>query len=311
MQKEVQKFFIDLEQKRVNKENNIIQLNSDRITRVRGHNGLARYNVDGTYALIKYEALANIIYGAASSKMYNDLGIPTPRTCPIQLSAPDNSIFIASQDVRPLASSKLDVVIAQQTALYKDNLLLNWKKPTTLSKWQIIKQKKTQSLLLKYMTKECLEQLINILIVDELRTDPDRHWGNFFFYKTHNSEKWQGVIPIDLEFIQLLESGGINAEKDFEKFLNTEYSAYTPLEIKDSFKNYKKRMQAMQEFLYQGNFSQKQVELIKKELEYDFPELIKHLGKKYSLLTKTKSAYNMTARLWEYNRAHIGRDLGL
>ena len=310
MQKEVQKFFIDLEQKRVNKENNIIQLNSDRITRVKGASGLLRYNIDGTYAFIKDDDLRNIIYGIASSKMYNDIGITMPKTCLIQDK--NGTINLASQDIRNLASSKIDVTLGINTPLYKKFLQNNWRAGKIRNKWNMLFDDDARLKFLHYMTPECLDEFIGLYPAGELLTNGDLHWQNVFFYKPAGSDLYEGVIPIDLEFVNILLTKNIAANTAFKEFLSKGYSTYTPTEHRDSVKTYPQRMRAMQENLQEGNFSPNQIDIMTRMLNYDFPETIKQISQKYSLpATRAYNTHKVAEKLWQYNRAHIGRDLGL
>ena len=68
----------------------------------------------------------------------------------------------------------------------------------------------------------------------------------------------------------------------------------------------------MQENLQEGNFSPNQIDIMTRMLDYDFPETIKQISQKYSLpATRAYNTHKVAEKLWEYNRAHIGRDLGL
>ena len=156
------------------------------------------------------------------------------------------------------------------------------------------------------MTEECFEELITIMLLDELRTDPDRHWGNYFMYATKGSNKYEGIIPIDLEFGSVFES------LTFERFLHVDtYNAYSIYSCRDSEKNYATRINDILKLIHDGKLTQKQIEIIKKALEYglddEFEKVVNNFKLK-KIMGTSETVYSMH-RLWEYNRATVGKEL--
>ena len=85
-------------------------------------------------------------------------------------------------------------------------------------KWQIFYDMDLRNRFLKFMTPECFNQLKNVFLVSEIRTDFDGHLENYFLYKKPNDNKFTGIIPIDLEEMNIFNycSG---KKSEFNNFL--------------------------------------------------------------------------------------------
>ena len=168
------------------------------------------------------------------------------------------------------------------------------------------------------MTKKCLNDLINIFLLDELRMDVDRHCHNYILYKKYGEEKYQGVIPFDLEqvapFVRIHGDYWLNyyGTDGFKYFLNKfEYDTYTPIEYIDDELTYAKRVKAIMEHIQNGDLTNKSISLLKKEIEYDFPEKLTEICKNPYLRSYKDTVYELYSRLWEYNRDVVGKELGI
>ena len=128
--------------------------------------------------------MENLLFGLASSRLYKELGIATPQTAPIITN--QNNILVGSQSVLGLLDQNISTIMACKTLQpsstdkdISDNILCE-----TSNKWYVLYNKQFRQKLLDIMTEDCFDQYTTLLIADELRTDTDRHWRNFFFYKS-------------------------------------------------------------------------------------------------------------------------------
>ena len=159
------------------------------------------------------------------------------------------------------------------------------------------------------MTPACLEEYINMFLLDELRTDIDRHTGNYILYKNPEDKLWQGIIPFDLENIKILNSY-IHSKKDFESFIYEYYATMTPLYYQDS-DYYLNRINHLRTAYADGVLSEGNIATIKTALNYDLPSQISDTCNNPYLKRYRKSTYDTYSRLWDFNRQTIGKELGL
>ncbi|MBR4998822.1 MAG: hypothetical protein IKY10_02975, partial [Clostridia bacterium] len=162
-----------------------------------------------------------------------------------------------------------------------------------------------------FMTPECLTQLENVFLVDELRTDPDRTTLNYFLTKAKGSQKYEGVVVIDLENMLLFDYCRNGEKDDFKNFILYPYSTATPQQNQD-VATYKQRVVDLKELIQSGSLSKDNITVLKNALTYDFPKEIKKACKERKLKGKKRSIIvDPVERLWEYNNNEIGKDLGL
>lgn len=250
-----------------------------------------------------------VIGSIASAEMYNAVGIMTPPIYLMKtpLSNPKpfkrHTVYSIQQDVTSLKD-----FICSRGGDNKQYIQDIYRKHSNF-KWSILYDTRIRESFLSHMTPQCLNELINLFLLDELRTDIDRHTNNYFLCKSKDSDKWEHIIPIDLECM-LIYRENISRKFDFDSFTANPYNSTTPQHYED-YRRYSDRMIDMRELLDDGVLSKSNVDTIKSALEYDFPKAIKKTCKKYHLHKHTKEAYNPVAHLWEYNRNTIGRDLGL
>lgn len=241
----------------------------------------------------------------ASSQMYNDIGLICPPTH--MLSVPNQPrTQIVSQDVASIDG--LVVAVASNSIVEED--VFSFEKEI-YNKWETLHNSRIREELLEHMTPECLDQLMTMHILDEVRSESDRHLGNYFFYKHIGKEKYEGVIPIDNEFARVVFDK-VHTKEDFENFLKNKYVTPTPLMSHDDI-SYKERMKNLKNVIHRGLLTKDQLSMLKSELNYDFPKAIKTQPHNSFLKKYQKDAYDGISRLWEYHHGDdgIAQELGL
>lgn len=313
MNKKVFDYFENLEKSEItmNEENNLI-IDSSILEQVKTCDGtVCKYKKGKKHFYLKPWKVQSL-HEIASSRMYNEIGILTP---PCYVTTQDSSIV--TEDVRNLEEHGLLCTLADDTFL-KKILDIIPSKFFNNHKWEILYNKNLRKYFLKYMTEDCLDAYLSKCLADEIRSDGDGHLGNFFLYKTinkkgHVGRKFNGIIPIDLEnsdlawFIDAMNLE-INNES-FKQFLTSERIAFGPLTnwLENTYLN---DITTLRECLAKGLIKNEYTDLLIKELEYDLPKEIKTIGKAHKT-NHPQRDYEYVARLWDYHRKHIGKDLGL
>ena len=262
---------------------------------------IKRYKAgEGRDILLKDSPNTQAIAGVASSKMYNSIGIETPPIYMLKSKGPYTSTVqqdvLTIEDVlSTLAGDDLEYASIEKKVLGK-------------FKWQIFYDSNMIRMFLEFMTPECLEQLKNVFLVDELRTDYDRHVKNYFFYKSKNSDKYEGVIVIDPEQMIIYKYCGTKKE-EFDSFLLYPYSSATPQQVVD-IACYRQRVNDIREMIQDGVLSKQNIEVLLGALKYDFPAEIKQACRQRKLKRSERNKIITPAqRLWEYNQKTIGKEL--
>lgn len=265
---------------------------------------VAKYEVaDGKTCFVKDVDIKTGVSSIASSRLYEKTGILTP---PVSFIAKKDSYSI--QTIQP----NVEDIDGLKTILANSDL--EYKKISTRAfgkfKWQMFYDESLVDALLKFMTPSCLTSLQNMFLVDELRTDGDKHLKNYFFYKSKHSDKYEGVIGIDLDLMQIYNYCGSKKE-DFVNFLVYPYQTATPHQSYDNV-CYKQRITDMRQLAQDDVLSKSNIDAIKSALEYDFPKEIKKACKDSKVgFCEKNDIVKPVERLWEYNRDTIGRDLGM
>ena len=259
---------------------------------------------DGAMCYVKGVDIDSGLVSAASSEMYRNIGIATP----------DVKIFCKKDDRDLVTTIQPDVTSLKdfETVLAADDKDYAKIASTLFSKnkWEIFYDESFKNRLLTFMTPECLEQLQNVFLVDELRTDNDRHAKNYFFYKNKQSKLYEGVIVIDLDNMQIFNYG-VATKDDFENFLYMQYGSATPQQSTD-FVSQKQRIKDIRELINEGVLNQKNIEVLTRALKFDFSKTVREIAKEKKIDKKQKNLILRTVdRLWEYNRETVGKDLGL
>ena len=239
----------------------------------------------------------------ASSKLYEKVGILTP---PVS--------FIAKKDRYSIQTIQPNVEDINTVKTILANNDIEYRKIQTRAfgkyKWRLFYDKSLIDTLLKFMTPSCLTALQNMFLVDELRTDGDKHLKNYFFYKSKDSDKYEGIIAIDLDLMQIYNYCG-SKKDDFDNFLVFPYQTATPHQSYDNV-CYKQRIMDMCQLAEDAVLSKENISAITSALEFDFPKEIKATCKDSRLSFRERSEIvGPIERLWEYNRKTIGKDLGL
>ncbi len=253
--------------------------------------------------ILKNSGVPHGIASVASSKMYKSAEIQTP---PVHLLKPSERLTAKTiqEDVNGI--NNLETVLAGDDVEFTK---IGWNHFGKY-KWQIFYDVNFELGLLKIMTSDCLEQLKNMFLADEIRTDIDRHSKNYFFYKRKGSEKYEGVIVIDLD--QMVIFNYCHGKRDdFNDFLLYPYESETP-QLKLDNVCYMQRVRDIRELIQEGVMSKSNIETLKKLLSYDFPGEIKKTCRQQGLHGKAKnSIVTPVEMLWEYNNKTIGKELGL
>ena len=254
--------------------------------------------------IIKHSFIDQAISSASSSQMYNNIGIKTPN---IQI-IPNKSYSEQISTTQPNIYSVKDSLCT----LANDDLVYSKLKTKIFGKykWQMFYDELLMKTFLSFMTPQCLEQLQNVFLIDELRTDIDRHTKNYFFYKNKNSSKYEGIIAIDLEQMIIYNYCG-TSKQDFYSFLFFPYASVTPQQVNDEL-CYCDRVKNIRKLIADEKLSKNNIETLVAALKFDFPKSIKEQCKQQKIHHKDKNKIlTPIDRLWEYNNQTIGKDLGL
>ncbi len=253
--------------------------------------------------IVKHSNVPKGLVSVASSKMYRDVGILTPE---VHLLKTEN-VKVANTIQQDLtAVEDIDMILAGSDLEYEkieQSVYGHFK-------WKLFYEKDLENLFLQFMTPECLEQLKNIFLSDEVRTDVDRHAKNYFFYKQKGSDKYEGVIAIDLDQM-IIYSYNIRSKRDFENFLFSPYETETP-QMRTDEVCYKQRIEDIRDLVQDGVLNDGNIETLRNVLNYDFPKQVRKVSKSQGLWGKNKKrVVDPIERLWDYNNQTLGKDLGL
>lgn len=240
-----------------------------------------------------------------ASDLYNQVGILNP---PIYLSK-DNKMTI------PVKQITQDIRLPQfydcrhpGNSDYYDFLRL--KMPFNQAKWKVLYDRFLKDYFLSFMTDECFDEFINMFLLDELRSETDRHVFNYFLYKNKKSYKYEGIIALDFDLVEILTEDCLKADA-FKEFLKRKYSSVAPA-TNEVYDNYSNSINRIKKLITLDKLNKNNIATLKKGLKYDFPNNIKHVGKKHNLSdNEINRIYTPYAYLWDYNRKEIGKELGI
>ena len=160
------------------------------------------------------------------------------------------------------------------------------------------------------MTPDCLDQLINMCLAAELRTDLDPTLNNYFLYRRPESKLHEGIIAIDLAQMKILEHLP-STKSDFIGFRVTPYSS-VGITQKEDYLSYATRIYNLRELLDEGLLSPHNIDTIINSLKHNYPEYIRMLCKQHKIPRKlADKLYSSSAYLWEYNFDELKGDLNL
>ena len=302
MDKKVLDYFVKLNKIKVPKNRNGIIV-VDMLKTHKSDDG-KKIIINNVPCFYKEDFHPRLLSGITASRMYKALGIPTPVTS-LATGIFGNTIHTLSQDVKGLEEKGYDISIASDTPLFKLLMKPADNRGVASNKFADFADEKINVLMLKFMTNDCLDELKNIILLDELRTDPDRHWHNFFFYKKQGAKKWEGIIPIDLELSYIFTTN--NARY---KFFDHSYSSYTLLGDRDCFLTLSKRMNNVKDAIQKGYLNESQLNTLKQGVTFNYPYLVSTLQKKYFPNSKTTITDNINY-LWNHNYQALKDELSL
>ena len=240
-----------------------------------------------------------------SSKFYNDIGMSTP---PMHLLLKDIAghqiLSLISQDVKSALPNK-DIIHAYQLPMLFENLSYYSKELN--SRWEVLFDDEVKGVFLEYLTTDCFDQLITMFLIDDLRTERDRHTANYFLYKSQGKDKFEGVIPIDNERTYVVLRG-VKDKESFKSFIEEKYSANNPLDYKDHL-SVKERVEQIINLIESGKLSKKQIELLKRAVNYDLPKTISNLNTNSYTDVSYPIVYSAFSYLWEYLNNTLDRHL--
>ena len=309
MRKQVYDYFVNLENENLERYNGSILVTPKNMKKVfETDYSLEVYDINKNTFYLKWVGdLYDNLQPLASSKLFNNLGIISP---PMDLSykLDYNEYYQTTQDI--ISVEKFDSC-KQPSHISRYNSIQPYSSHNfTTDKWKIITDNSLRNYFLTFMTEDCLEELINMTLIDELRSESDRNMHNFFLYKEKGSDKYNGVVVLDFDLVEILADDN-TTRNSFEYFLKSPYDTTTP-HLAYDHKNYKTRIEDIRNLLHKGLLSNNNISIIKDTLNYDFPKEIENQGIKYhtqkSQIEKIKTPISF---LWEYNRETIGKDLGL
>ena len=321
MNKQILKYMLDFESRDLKKDNNVILIDGRRVNPLdfsssEGEpldkklttNPVPKYSIDNDTVYVKKETIDSMT-GLACSRMLNDLGIATPIIVPLKHADEPNTFYTASQDLSKLECKGLDIKCAINVPQAIGSL---YKNVTNLHNeiWDCF-HPEVHDILREFMTEECFNELVTKALLDEIRTYTDSHFGNIILYKTKGSDKYEGIIPIDLEYSEIFNKYHTDPDEIFKYFKMKPYRAFNFTSKITDPKTLKQRLDDIVEEAYSGNFSMEQLNILKKALNYDLPKLIKDLSQKYKMNNFGNIQYEMFARLWDFNREHLGKNLGM
>lgn len=243
-----------------------------------------------------------------STRMYNDLGIITPPANIVENPKIADKVYLATQDVESIKDYTTTIASKSKLAKIINDLHLSF---IGDKQWNLLYNNVIQEKFLSCMTPQCFERLISLFLLDEIRTEGDRHLDNYFLIKKKGSRKYEDILPIDNEFAEV-SYRKIKTKEAFKSFATTDYLSSTPTNGYCT-ENFLERTNSLKQLLHDGKLTPAQVNLIKKELQYDLPKTIREGSKHPQLIKSCQDASDCMSRIWDYHYSKDGvaHELGL
>jgi len=305
MKKEVYDYFVNFENLGLPTKRSFYCLNSKSIEDFNPYKYQFCRTVSDIPCHFKMWRMPESIMAISMSKLYNEAGVLTPPIHPL-LIKDKKAKYTFGQDINSIKG--IEVQQRNKIESFRIIAYRNYEdKPR--SKWKVINDQTLKSRFLEFMTEECLDELINLHLVHELTTQFDGHAGNDFLYKKPDSDKYEGVITIDLEETTAATIQN-NQKVSFDEFLNTPSSYCTIDDNIDNFRTHPQRLEILKDLIQSGKLKKSQINVMRRALNYDLPKTIKEL---YSLdyRFQIKPIYETYSHLWEYNRKELQDELSL
>ena len=267
-------------------------------------NGLDLYQEgDGRSFFVKETDIKTGVTAIASSRLYGHIGIATP---PVSFVAKKDKYTMQTIQQNVEGAGGLETILADDDVEFRKIQTQAFGK----YKWQLFYDERLMATLLKFMTPDCFAQFQNMYLVDEMRTDGDKHLKNYFFYKDKESDRYQGIIAVDLDLMQIYNYCG-SKKSDFANFLVYPYQTALPQQMCD-YVAYRQRVEDIRQLVRDNVLSDSNVNTITSTIEFDYPKEVSNVCKEAKVgLGERKEIIKPVERLWEYNRETLGKDLGL
>lgn len=242
----------------------------------------------------------------ATCNMLNNTNILTP---PIYLSQEEGfgTVHQLCEDVhRPEFIECLQPSeINEYRTFYDYNSTIN-------NTWEILYNRNLRDYFLTFMTEDCFNQIISLFSIDDCRSEMDRHFNNYFLYKLPGSNKFNGVIAIDHDLTYItkhLPWINVYTKDNFYDFLRTSHEGRSPIGT-DTFENHVQNITNIRKAITDGVMPLNSIIALANSLNYDFPGMIKKMGKKYHCSEEEINLiYDPISYLWEYNRNELKKEL--
>lgn len=305
MKKEVYDYFEDLQNIKLTRDKGIILKDKNIKYLKEDKHNISIYQIDQRpYFVKEWEGLQSI-HAISASTMYNNIGVITP---PIDLlrnpsshAEHEDGLWEITQSIYSIPT--IDAIPASKIL----NRFFNETQRNYESTWNFLTNRQIKQNFLSVMTKECYEELINMVLLDELRAEIDRHSDNYFLIKPRGTERYTGVIAIDMGNSELAHCPP-TTQNQFNNFLYRLYPSYT-LTGQEDHASYLERINTIRDLLQSGQLSSSNIKTLRAGVNYDYPKEMKSTCKRYHLGSYTKQAHTPCAYAWEHIQNTLGRDL--
>jgi len=249
------------------------------------------------------------------SKIYEDNGVNCVRSYPFMkfndIEGKRKHICSATEDLGKIPN----LIVSNDNAFLRNDLFdlvykIQSKKCNDIlqDEWLVIRNEAVKQYLLKFMTKECYEQFIDVIVLEPLFFSFDRFGGdNLFFVKTPGAEKWEGVVLIDLEgfnfdIIKTIYHGSIN--KFLNGCFNSEVDYYAPHGTLIHY-THPDRLKSLKQLIKEGRVNSRQKRLIKGVLYTNVASELNSILDKYNL-GENKKISKVYSEFWERSGDILG-----
>ncbi len=232
--------------------------------------------------------------GMASSRMYEELGMTTPPVHLIGRQGKDMPSYIMTQDFQQLPG--LEFVQAKDIM---PKIFQEYPCSSGRNKFGYLEDEVDRYMMLRLMTQECIDQVTDMLIADELRSEDDRHGHNFFFWKRVGQEKFEGVMLIDNEMMRIQQLVPNASADKFKCFLREKYASFTLQGLE--YTSIVERAIRLKNLLQKDVLTKKQLKFLKQCIEYPFAQKVEELyGGIPGVANRKQGASEPFKRLWDY-----------
>ena len=200
MKKQVFDYFVNLNKSNLQKTDGAFVLSSQNSERLRPvQPNVWQYKINNNDFYVKGWKNSRNICSIFSAKMFNDIGIPTP---PVYLAIQENPDQQTKLQTITQSISRIPNLEVIQASQFYGYALSKFGENT--HKWAILNNEEIKNYFLSIMTPECFDDFISLFLVDEIRTERDRHAMNYFFYRQKGGKLFEGIIPIDHDWMYIM-----------------------------------------------------------------------------------------------------------